>query len=681
MRMQALGTFHVVKPLSVAVALMLCVVATGHAQVKVDTTRVGARALDETVVTAKFDRQTLRSASPTFTLDKGRILRNGVTDIADAVHRLPGVTLRDYGGAGGMKTVSVRGLGSAHTTVVYDGVPLSDAQSGSIDLSRYSIDNLEGISLVIGDNDDAFISARTAASPATLSLSTPGMRLDGKKIELMSQIKAGSFGQVSPYLHSVVKMRERVALGFTGEFLHAENDYPFDLVNGTLVTRERRENNRMNSGHGELDLLWKTSGNGELTAKVYYYDNDRLLPGPVLLYNVSHDNGKLRERNTFGQAAFSRGISDRWKFRVSGKFNWSNSNYTDINGKYPGGRLDQFYWQREVYGTGNVLFDATKKWQLGYSLDYMLNTLNTNDAVTDSHPHRTGVLQSLTAKYNAGRMVVTGRLIQSNYLNNCREGFQPLVNHSRLSPSVSMNARLLNNGLLYGRLSYKNIFRMPTFNEAFYNRFGNPYLKPETTDQLNAGLTWQSPASQYVAQFVATADVYRNFVHDRIVAIPQNMFVWSVTNLNSVHVTGADVTLNGTIVAARGHDIVFSGTWSYQRATINVGEDDPVHRCQVAYIPRNSGSTSVAYENRWVNVVMHGRGSGERYSSNTNNSMTRLPGYFEVGAALWRRFDIGTGSSIELRGDLLNMFDKQYSVISRYPMPGRSWMVTMKYIL
>ncbi len=677
--MQADGTYCGVMSLLFAATLFLCA-AVGHAQVKVDTTRMGAKSLDETVVTAKFDRKTLRSATPTFSLDKERILRNGVTDISDAVHRLPGVTLRDYGGAGGMKTVSVRGLGSAHTAVVYDGMPLSDAQSGAIDLSRYSTDNLEQMSLIIGDNDDIFISAKAAASPATLSLSTPGMTLDGKKFELTSQIKAGSFGMVSPFLRSVVKVGNSVALGFTGEFLHAKNDYPFDLVNGTVVTREKRENNKMNSGHGEFNFLWKTRRDGELTAKMYFYDNDRLLPGPVLLYNVSPNNGKLRDRNSFAQAAFLQPINDRWKLRVSGKFNWSSSKYTEIDGKYPGGKLDQFYWQREAYVTGQLLFDATRNWSFSYALDYSLNTLNTNDAVSDSHPHRNGILQSVTAKWRMGRVVMQGRLVQSNYLNSCREGFQPLVNHSRLSPSVSVNARLLRSGFLYGRLSYKNIFRMPTFNEAFYNRFGNPYLLPETTDQFNAGLTWQAPSAGCLQQLVVTGDVYKNFVHDRIVAIPQNMFVWSVTNLNSVHVTGADVTLNSTITAARGHDIVLSGTWSYQRAKINVSNDDPVHGCQVAYIPRNSGSASVAYENRWVNLVVHGRGSGARYTSNSNDPMTRLPGYFEAGATLWRRFGVGT-HSLELRADLINMFDKQYSVIARYPMPGRSWMVTVKYVL
>ncbi len=679
MRMQAVVTCSFVRSLFITVMLALCLGVT--AQVRVDTTEAGAKALGETVVTARFDRKTLRSATPAFSIDKEKMLRNGVTDISDAVHRLPGVTLRDYGGAGGMKMVSVRGLGSAHTAVVYDGMLLSDAQSGSIDLSRYSTDNLEELSLVIGDNDDIFISAKAAASPATLSLATPGMNLNGEKLQMTSQIKVGSFGYVSPFIRGTVRVGERIALGFTGEYTHAKNDYPFDLENGNIVTREKRSHNLMNSGHGEFNLLWKTRGDGELSAKVYYYDNNRQLPGPVLLYNVDASTGRLHDRNSFGQAVFTSRLGEKWRLRVSGKFNWSGSLYTEIDKKYPGGRLEQFYWQREAYAGTQLLYEATRAWSFDYSADYSFNSLNSNDDKTDAHPRRNTFLQSLTAKWRYGRIVILGRLVQSNYFNSCRDGFKPLVNHNRLSPSVSVSGRLLRSGYLYGRLSYKNIFRMPTFNEAFYNRFGNPYLRPESTDQFNFGLTYQAPAAYWLPQLVITADVYRNIVHDRIVAIPQNMFIWSVTNLSSVHVTGADVTLNSTLNVARRHDIVVSGTWSYQRAEIDVDESDPVHGCQVAYIPLNSGSGSVGYENPWVNVVVHGRGTSARYMSNSNSPMTRMPGYFEAGATLWRRFALRNGNMIEVRGDLINVFDKQYAVIARYPMPGRSWMLTLKYIL
>ena len=130
------------------------------------------RTLDNVVITGKASQKRLSATAPVRVLDKESIVRLGVTDIADALHRLPGITLRDYGGAGGMKTVSVRGFGSQHTGVCYDGIALSDCQTGEIDVSRYSLENTESIRLTIGDNDDIFIPARNAAYAAMLNIST-----------------------------------------------------------------------------------------------------------------------------------------------------------------------------------------------------------------------------------------------------------------------------------------------------------------------------------------------------------------------------------------------------------------------------------------------------------------------------------------------------------------------------
>ena len=50
--------------------------------------------------------------------------RQGTVHLADALRTLPGVQLRDYGGAGALVSLSSRGLGAAHTVVTVDGFPV-----------------------------------------------------------------------------------------------------------------------------------------------------------------------------------------------------------------------------------------------------------------------------------------------------------------------------------------------------------------------------------------------------------------------------------------------------------------------------------------------------------------------------------------------------------------------------
>ena len=156
--------------------------------------------LEGVTVTEQRRQKITRSTTPYHLLEREQFLRLGVTDVADALHRIPGITLRDYGGAGGMKTVSVRGFGARHTGVTYDGVMLSDCQSGEIDISRYSLDNVSELALTVGDNDDIFIPAKQASTPSTLSIQTLRLPSGDSRGHVTAQMKLGSFGLASPFV-------------------------------------------------------------------------------------------------------------------------------------------------------------------------------------------------------------------------------------------------------------------------------------------------------------------------------------------------------------------------------------------------------------------------------------------------------------------------------------------------
>ena len=96
----------------------------------------------------------------------------GLQNMGDAVKRFAGTNVRDYGGIGGLKTVSVRNLGAAHTAVSYDGVAISNTQAGQIDVGRFSLDNVSTLSLAIGHDDNMLQSARLFASAGVVNIET-----------------------------------------------------------------------------------------------------------------------------------------------------------------------------------------------------------------------------------------------------------------------------------------------------------------------------------------------------------------------------------------------------------------------------------------------------------------------------------------------------------------------------
>ncbi len=412
-----------------------------------------------------------------------------------------------------------------------------------------------------------------------------------------------------------------------------------------------------------------------LDAKVYYYDNNRQLPGPVILYNpVCHE--KLRDRNFFGQLTYKNLSLSKFSFQGLAKFNWDASLYHDEDGKYPNGILDEDYFQREVYVSGSALYVPTDKLAFNYSADYFYNNLTTNQMEVVG-PWRHSVLQSFTGKFQNSWLLATARLLWSIYDNGVKEGISS-KDENKLSPSLSVSVQPMRNRLFFIRASYKNIFRMPTFNETYYFRMGSTSLKPEDTDQFNFGLTWQYNSTNWLNALVLTGDVYYNNVKDKIVALPTNMFIWTMTNMDKARAFGVDVTASATFNIARRQSLVFAGNYSWQRVQPRTSPTDPDYNKQVAYTPIHSGAASLSWENPWVDVVVHTTGASDRYGTSSNLPITRIKGYMEMGAALIRSFKIKR-NTIDLRFDLTNILDTQYEIVGNYPMPGRAWKFTVTY--
>lgn len=654
------------------------------AMAQTDTIVGRVHELEGVTVTESQRRHTLTSTAPLHLLDRRDMLSMGITDMADALHRLPGITLRDYGGAGGMKTVSVRGFGAKHTGVSYDGVMLSECQSGEIDLSRYSLDNVEGLSLTIGDNDDIFIPARQSSTPAVLNIETLRMRTDDTRPHLTAQVKQGSFGLISPFVRYEQNLSNRFAFSLVGEYTYADNDYPYSIQNGNETVSDRRSNSRMNSWHGELNFLYQTNRVSRLSGKLYYYDNDRQLPGQVHYYtNLSGE--ELRDRNAFGQLLYQTRWDDKLSLKWLAKYNWAESVYRDR--MMQGGVNDASYWQREVYSSAVLLYTPDERWAMDYSMDYAFNNLNGSSWRTlVGKPYRHTMLQSATAKYQSRRLKVIVRLLLSLYLNGqsempatTRQDVQQnsADNMQRLSPSLSVSYKLLADQDLYVRASYKNIFRSPTFNESYYYHYGSTNLKPESTDQLNVGVTYTAPLSRR-NMLTVTLDGYYNHVKDMIVAVPQNMFVWTCVNLDKVRSYGLDATMRASRQVAEGHQVAVAGSYSYQRVEDRNNPDATTYGYQVAYMPRHQGSLSVSYENPWVNVALHGTSVSSRWPNNNHYEGTLIAGYTDCGATLWRQFRWHR-HQLEARFDLKNVFGKHYEIVANYPMPGRNYQISINY--
>lgn len=634
-----------------------------HAQV--DTTKTYQ--LKDVEVVGKSRPSVMRETTPLQIMNRSSIERLGVQDLSEAVKRFSGVTVQDYGGIGGLKTVSVRSLGAKHTAVSYDGVTITDAQSGQVDISRFSLDNVETVSLSIGQSDDIFQTARMYASAGALSIKTSRPEFTNRPFHLKAQVKGGSFGLVNPYLRYEQRLGKKWSATLHGDFLRADGNYPFTLINGNIVEKKKRNNSDIETWRTELNLFGNLGKGGVLSVKGYYFDSKRGLPGSIILYN-DYSGERLWDKNTFMQVLYENRFNEKWAIKAQAKYNYSWMRHLDVDNKYESGFQDDRYTQNEYYTSLSGLYTISDHLSVSLAEDFYVNTLD-NTIPECPFPKRYTSLSALTAQYKNHRVTATVSLLGTYITEQVEKGERP-SNRKRLSPAASLSWRILSEQNVRLRFSYKDIFRVPTFNDLYYLRIGNTNLKPERATQYNIGLTWSGQLS-FMRYLSISADGYYNQVKDKIVAIP-TMFIWKMMNLGEVSIGGIDVNLSTEIPVYDKLSLIGQLSYSWQHAIDITDKNDKNYRDQIPYTPKHSGTFSLSIENPWVNVSYLLSAVGDRYASPQNIEKNRIDSYAEQTISLNRQFAF-SNCSLRLQFEVLNIGNINYDVIKYYPMPGRSF--------
>lgn len=363
-----------------AVVYCLCPVALLSAQQqKVDTTHVYS--IPEVVVSDRYQTREVRATAPTQIFSKEELNNLHVLQVSDAVKHFAGVTVKDYGGIGGLKTVSIRSLGAQHTAIGYDGIAITDCQTGQIDIGRFSLDNVDRLSLNNGQSDNIFQPARFFASAGLLNIQTltPQFK-NNKNTHIIGSFKTGSWGLVNPSVLIEQKLARKWALSANAEWMSADGHYPYTLYYGDkddLTSREKRKNTQVESLRAEAGLFGNLSDNEQWRLKAYYYQSSRGLPNATTFY-YDFANQHLWDKNTFVQSQYKKEFNRKWAFQASAKWNWSYQRYLNPDYASSAGKEDNSYYQQEYYLSASALYRVLDNLSFSLSTDGSINTLNAN---------------------------------------------------------------------------------------------------------------------------------------------------------------------------------------------------------------------------------------------------------------------------------------------------------------
>ena len=610
--------------------------------------------------------------------------------LSDALKFMSGIVIKDYGGVGGMKTVAVRGLGSQHTGVAYDGIPLSDCQTGQIDLSRISTDNVRTLSLQIGREEDIFVPARLFACASLINIVTEEPKFkDNKPVNLQFSFTGGSFGLINPYLliENRIKKKKNPEDSFYSwslkiNYLQSKGNYPFDLHYGfgehDSVSHERRSNSDVRALQTEANFYAHFNPKSKLHFKIYYYWSDRGLPGATIYYNLENDQ-RLSNHNAFGQLHFEHHFSQKVAYQCNAKFNYDQTHYLDPHYHNLEGKLDNTYIQREYYLSNSVLYKPFRQWHLSLSNDLFYNNMNAN-LRNFVEPGRFNCLTVVASSFTSKYVNFSANLLHTYVFNHVKYGEAP-KNENHLSPSAGLSIMPLGKHDFTIRLLYKNIFRMPSFNDLYYREVGNINLKPEKTNQFNAGLSYEHSWLGRIF-LSASADVYYNLVKDKIVAIPsRNLFVWSMLNYGKVNILGCEINLQFSYRIIKQLKVNLMGSYSYQHAADMTDPNSKTYGQQIPYTPFHSGSAAINFETPWFTVGYAVIASGIRYALGQNTPANQLDPYADQSIFIGHDFNIKDKVTLGFKAEMLNIANEQYEIVRNYPMQGRSFRIklTLKY--
>ena len=584
------------------------------------------------------------------------------TSLPAAIREFSGLQLRDYGGAGGLKTINVRSLGSAHTAIFLDGVPIDNAQNAQVDLGRISTEGLERVELFQGQRSQTLQTAREYGSASSLHLTSALPNPEGRN-GFRVRLRGGSMGTLAPSAAWESRWSPALSSRIQAGFTRAHGRYPFHVKDFRYTpegykgydTVMVRQNCDLMEFRADAHLFFTPAG-GRYDARISWYDSERGIPGPVYKqadkYPLSSD--RQGDRNLSVQAGGTQILDPSLSLLVKAKYARDELDYQDVSEIDPSVRATWNYLQQSGYLSSALSWKASDRWYFGGAVDGQYETLQ---ARVDAR--RKTLFAAASACFAEGpwRASAAAQYQLSSGAGNYRFLSPSFILEWTPDPYWEFGALL------------KRSCRLPTFNDLYYSQVTVRKLEPEEVYQSAVHWSWDRRYPHW--RFQAREDLYFNYVRNKLIAVPNgSLFRWSMYNLGGVRMFGDELSFTASWqngATTLGGTARYTYQWAHDTETGG----------QIPYIPLHSANFRLFWNQGNWSVDLQGFLTGERYTSSTNRDDFRIAPWTTWDASVAYTFP-QNGLSLKLQ--LNNLLNANYEVIRQYPMPGFHAFGTLEYV-
>jgi iron complex outermembrane receptor protein len=621
-------------------------------------------------VDADLERARRRAPTAFVTvIGAGRDTR-ALSSIGDALIEAAGVRVTQYGGMGAFSTMSLRGAPPGHVTVLLDGVPLTSAAHGVVDLASLPATAVDVVEVYRG------------AAPVSLATPTPGGAVNlvtrAGSAERTLRLSTGSFG-TGEAQGTFGATHGAWSLLAHGGWQGSDGDYRYLDDNGTpLEPADDAMVERVNARFDAASFLvrggYAPNGRVQASSRVEYFRRGQGVPGPGSTPALTARYAEDRALAT-ADARFTRS-ADAPSIELRGSFARAHSGLRDTEGELGYGRVDTH--ERFDDATGAAELASPARWSVvGLRAGSALRGEGARPAAPTaglpdpppSHRHTlsawlSGDLHGLgdRALLHASRRWDQQR---EDIFDTRSTGVEREQSAERTLDAPQLGARLRIASGLELKGNWSRSARSPGFEELFGNDgsvTGNPTLVPERAESWDAGAAWSTSWGRL--HWNAEWSHHATHAHDLIVYERSSPRGVRPVNVGAARLEGDEAELR---VGYAGADLAASTSWlsATDRSAIAFyhGRRLPqrAERQSFARLAWRGGAWTLAGDVEYL---------GDTFLDRAN--FRPSPSRTLVGATVGRSFH-----ALRLLVEGRNLGDQLVEDVAGFPLPGRMFLLSL----
>ena len=556
-----------------------------------------------------------------------------------SLNQVPSLEMRTYGGYAGVTSASFDGGFARHTKVLFNGVDLTDAMNGQVDLSTFPSFALKSVNYKLNSG--------TKYGSGSIDGS---LNINNNVTENNVFYSVGDFGFTqygANYSINRSTSKRNIMFGKTSY----DGDYKFeDSVSGEEV---ERLNNNLDQFFLAIDRQFIVRDDFIVNMFTLKTENTRGVAGSTSF--PSYSATRIDDFELFA-LSFNK-FFDKGSVNVS--MNRSNNNqiYDDSNGSFP---------TLSEHDLEYSSFIVKGKYSINSSLNYEASFKEKTERVDSTD-------------LSMRELKTTSYAIDGNYVN--------IEKDYKLSPSLRFDSRenskkstfnlgfeALNqfnrsNNSFDFNLDLGSSFQFPTMNDLFWPdglySGGNPDLKPEESEYFAFSMSNQSALGKI--KITASIKDYENL----ILWQPNEDFKYIPINVSSAERTSYNIEYLKE----------FSNLQMQLSYNVYESLDKDIDE-KLLYVPDNSASLLMVYrQNDTTSYSLNYKLTGNRilqYQSSFDDQVND-ESYALVSLGISNLFNLQGRNVVMFNLTVDNLLDEKYISTIGYPEPGRSVNFTLEY--